>query len=145
MINRKMLLAACTLAGAAAFLPMHANASGALAVGVTDNPRDGIAYGFAWNYKTEAEAREVVMRKCREYTQAPKANQNCRLIGSFSNGCFALAFDPKSDSSGMGWAIAQTRSAARDGAMANCQDAAPPGRREFCKIDNVRCDGDPND
>ena len=118
-------------------------AAGALVVGVTGNPNHGIAYGYAWNHQTEDEAREAATLRCREYQPAPEANKFCKLIGTFTDGCFALAFDPKSDSPGMGWAVGSDRASTERRAIEDCQAAAPALRREFCKIDRMKCDGDP--
>ena len=127
---------------AALCAPGSANAAAALAVGVTDRPGDGIAYGYAFNYKTEDEAKEIARSGCRGYKEAPKATPFCRIIGSVSKGCIAVAFDPKDDSPGMGWAVHEDRSTAEERALADCRTAAPSGRKQFCRIDLLKCDGD---
>ena len=114
----------------------------ALAVGVTGDPNDGIAIGTAYNHKSVTEARDRALRECRVFKTAPKANRNCRLVGVTENGCLAAVFDPRSNSTGMGWAIAADRSAAEQQATDLCQAAAPPGRAQFCKLDFSRCEGD---
>jgi len=117
-------------------------AASALAVGVTDDPADGIAFGYSYNYPTQGDATASALESCRSYSQAPKANQQCRIIGSLDKGCLAVAFDPKSDSPGMGWAVTETREEAERRAMDDCRNAAPAERRDFCRIDIVKCDGD---
>lgn len=137
-------MAACAAAFLAAtvLLSHPAQAFLALAVGVTGDPNDGIAIGTAYNYKTVTEARERALRECRTFKTAPKANRHCRLIGVVEKGCLAAVFDPKSDSTGMGWAIAADRAAAEQQATELCKAAAPSGRGQFCKLDLSRCDGD---
>jgi hypothetical protein len=130
-------------AAAIALLPLKALAAGALAVGVTGNPSDGLAFGTAWNYKTEDAARDAAVQRCREYQGAPKAVKFCKVAGTFVDGCLAIAFDPKDDSPGMGWTVSDTRDNAERRAMDECRRTAPTDRRQFCKIVTVKCDGDP--
>ena len=54
----------------------------------------------------------------------------------------ALAFDPKSDSPGLGFVIGPDREAAQQRAMNDCRSSAPGDRKQFCKIDTVKCEGD---
>ncbi|MCZ7642981.1 MAG: DUF4189 domain-containing protein [Pseudorhodoplanes sp.] len=117
---RAACLAAALLGGAA---PAHAAA--ALAVGVTDSPADGIAYGWAINFKTVEEARKVALEKCQAFEGAPKAGKACKLIGAAEKHCLAMAFDPKDDSPGMGWAV----EASRDGVGRARWNVAAPRRR----------------
>ena len=126
----------------ATVLSQPAAAALALAIGVTNNPNHGIAIGTAYNYGTLDAARERAMRECRTFKSAPKANRFCRLIGALEKGGLAAAFDPKSDSTGMGWALAENRDGAERQAMDACRAAAPTGRQQFCKVDISRCDGD---
>ncbi len=135
------LAAAAVAIAAAAGLAGAAHAASALAVGVTDNPRDGLAYGWAVNYETVDEARREAMRQCRDFKDAPRASRQCRLIGAADKLCMAIAFDPDTDSSGMGWAVAATLTEAQEQAVDNCRAAAPRERRRFCKLDNSKCDG----
>lgn len=123
-------------------LPAKALAASALAVGVTGNPRDGIAYGFSYNYSSVEDAERAAMNKCRDYKAAPKAARRCKLVGGLKKGCIAVAFDPKSDSPGMGWAVAARRADVELRALNACKNAAPAGRQIYCKIDVLRCDGD---
>ncbi len=101
----------------------------------------GIAIGTAYNYKSLEEARDRALHECRVFKTAPKAGTLCRLIGVREKACLAAAFDPKSDSTGMGWAMAEDRSTAERQAMDACKAAAPRGREQFCAIDITRCEG----
>jgi hypothetical protein len=122
---------------------VHAIAAVALAVGITDYSGDGIAIGFGWNQPTTQKASEAALSKCQGSNISPKAAKLCRLIGSIDQGCTSAAFDPDSKSPGMGWAVAKTRDDAKNQAMTNCQDAAPPSRKDKCETNFVHCDGDP--
>src|SRR5262249_27279818 len=122
--------------------PAPVMAASALAVGVTDKPGDGIAYGYAFNYDTGEAAMGTARNGCRGYKEAPKATPFCRIIGSVRKGCIAVAFDPKDDSPGMGWAVHEERAVAEGRALDNCRAAAPPERKQFCRIDLLKCDGD---
>jgi hypothetical protein len=140
-VNFRLLWLALAVA-AVGLLPAGARAAVALAVGVTDNPSDGMADGYSYNYKSESEARHDALEQCRAFKTASKAARNCHLIGSLKKGCLAIAFDPDKDSSGMGWALAEKREDAESKAVENCREAAPRGRQKYCKIDTLKCDGD---
>ena len=140
-----MALRAIAFGAAILSVAHQAKADIALAVGITSNPREGIAQGSSRNATTDAEARADAMRACRRYKEAPKAALACRMISSAKTGCVAFAFDPKSDSSGMGWALSENKEAAERRALANCRTAAPKGREQFCAIETAatKCEGDP--
>ena len=130
------LVALLALAGSAA------RADGALAVGSTsDVAKDGIAIGTSINYKTGDEAEAAAMERCRNYKPAPKAAAQCRSVGTFKDECYAISFDPKAGTPGAGWAIASSKELAEQRAMANCQITAGDGRRDFCRIEESKCDG----
>jgi hypothetical protein len=118
-----------------------ASADGALAVGSTsDVAKDGIAVGTSINYKTAEEAREAALRRCRDYKPAPKAAAQCRSVGTFRGECYAVSFDPKAGTPGAGWAIASTKDNAEERALENCKATAGPGRADFCRIEESKCD-----
>jgi Domain of unknown function (DUF4189) len=139
--QRKIILGTVT-AAAIAWLPVPAIAAGALAVGYSGNPNEGVAFGTSWNFKTEAEARTAALRRCLDFKGAPKAVNFCKVDGSFVDGCLAIAFDSKDDSPGMGWAIAGDRESAQRRAIEICRDHAPSSRRQYCKLATVKCEGD---
>lgn len=122
--------------------PVGAQAAVALAIGVTGDPNDGLAAGRSYNFKTEEEAARAAIKSCRDFKTALKASRNCRLIGTLPKGCIGVAFDPKTDSTGMGWAVAEKREDAKSQAMENCRIAAPRDRAPFCTMDFLKCDGD---
>ncbi len=135
MIKLGCALAVVMLAGAAA------RADGALAVGSTaDVAKDGIAIGTSVNYKGPEAADAAALEKCRGYKPAPKAAAQCRSVGTFKGECYAISFDPKDGTPGAGWAIAATKELAEQRAMANCQITAGDGRRDFCRIEESKCD-----
>jgi hypothetical protein len=117
-------------------------ADGALAVGSTsDVAKDGIAVGTSINYKTPDEAEQAALKRCKDYKPAPKAAAQCRSVGTFKDECYAVSFDPKEGTPGAGWAIASTKALAEERALANCQITAGEGRRDFCRIEESKCDG----
>ncbi len=118
-----------------------AAAHGALAVGTTSNVvKDGVAFGTSINYETEAEARRSALEYCKKFKGAPKAAAQCRLVGAFKGECYAIAMDPKPGTPGAGWAIATVKTTAEQRALENCKATAGSGRREFCKIEEAKCD-----
>jgi hypothetical protein len=135
MIKLGCAVAVVVLAGAAA------RADGALVVGSTaDVAKDGIAIGTSINYKSPEEADAAALERCRNYKPAPKAAAQCRSVGTFKGECYAISFDPKDGTPGAGWAIAATKALAEQRAMANCQITAGEGRRDFCRIEESKCD-----
>jgi uncharacterized protein DUF4189 len=135
MIKVGCVVALVMMAGAAA------RADGALAVGSTgDVAKDGIAIGTSINYKTADAAEQAALERCKDYKPAPKAAAQCRSIGTFKGECYAISFDPKDGTPGAGWAMAATKALAEQRAMANCQITAGEGRRDFCRIEESKCD-----
>ncbi len=129
------------LAAIAAVATSPATADGALVVGSTsDVARDGIAIGTSINYKTADEAEQAALQRCRNYKPAPKAAAQCRSVGTFRGECYAISFDPKEGTPGAGWAIAATKELAEQRAVANCQITAGEGRRDFCRVEESKCD-----
>jgi hypothetical protein len=130
-----------TLIAMAAMFASPASADGALAVGSTsDVAKDGIAVGTSINYKTAEEARAAALRRCREYKPAPKAAAMCQSVGTFRGECYAVSFDPKPGTPGAGWAIASTKDLAEERALENCKATAGGSRREYCRIEESKCD-----
>ena len=136
------LIATTAIVTAAMAANSPASADGALAVGSTANVvKDGIAVGTSVNYESASAAVEAALTRCRGYKPAPKAAAQCRSVGSFKNECYAVSFDPKEGTPGAGWAIAPTKELAEERAMAYCQVTAGEDRRDFCKIEESKCDG----
>ena len=118
-----------------------AAANGALAVGTTSNVvKDGVAFGTAINYQTEAEARTAALENCKKFKGAPLAAARCQLVGAFKSECYGIAMDPKAGTPGAGWAIAATKTMAEQRAMDNCKETAGSDRREFCEVAEAKCD-----
>jgi uncharacterized protein DUF4189 len=119
-----------------------AGADGAIAVGSTANVvKDGIAVGTSSNYESASAALEAALKRCRSFKPAPKAATQCRSVGTFKNECYAISFDPKEGTPGAGWAIAPTKELAEERALGFCQVTAGEDRRDFCKIEESKCDG----
>jgi hypothetical protein len=64
----------------------------------------------------------------------------CRVVLTFSRECYALSFDPKPGTPGVGWAISDDKVKAEERAQKNCEVSAGAGRRDFCKINQSYCD-----
>ena len=136
---RKLGCVVAVVAMAAAVSAVRAD--GALAVGSTaDVAKDGIAIGSSINYKSSDEAEQAALQRCRDYKPAPKAAAQCRSVGTFRGECYAISFDLKDGTPGAGWAIASTQALAEQRAMAHCQITAGDGRRDFCRIEESKCD-----
>jgi len=121
----------------------HANAAGALAVGVAaGGAQVSFSYGVNSNSATDAEARNKALTACRESKEADeRAHSRCRLIGTFTNQCGVVAMDPKAGTPGVGWAISATSAAAKAQALAACEATAGPQRAGACVVSGFRCDG----
>ena len=134
-----------TLAGAvicaAVCATTPALAEGAIAVGASGNfAKDGFAFGGSINKATSDEASEQALSTCRKYEGAPKMAAICRVVMTFSRECYALSFDPKPGTPGVGWAIADDKVKAEERAQKNCEATAGAGRRDFCKVNQSYCD-----
>lgn len=111
-------------------------AEGALAIGTTGNvPLYGMAVGGSVNNRTSGEAISNALETCRAQPDVPNAAAYCKIVGTFTDKCYAAAFDPKSGTPGAGWAIGATIAAATKQALANCQSTAGKSRAAFCQID----------
>jgi hypothetical protein len=139
-----MLKFGCVFALLAAAVAANspAGAAGALAVGSTsDLSKDGIAVGTSINFDTPEEAVSAALKRCREYKAAPKAAAMCQSVGTFKGECYAVSFDPKAGApGGAGWAIASTKALAEERALENCKATAGATRREYCRIEESKCD-----
>jgi hypothetical protein len=134
------------LAGAAICAAVHAItpaalAEGAIAVGASGNfAKDGFAFGGAINKASTEEASQQALATCKKYEGAPKMAAICRVVMTFSRECYALSFDPKPGTPGVGWAISDDKVKAEERAQKNCEVSAGAGRRDFCKINQSYCD-----
>ena len=134
------------LAGAVICMAVHAItpaalAEGAIAIGASGNfAKDGFAFGGAINKSNTDEAGEQALSTCKKYEGAPKMAAICRVVMSFSRECYALAFDPKPGTPGVGWAVGPDKESAEERALAACQATAGASRRKFCKGSQSFCD-----
>jgi hypothetical protein len=118
-----------------------AKAEGAMAIGASGNfAKDGFAFGASINKASADEARDQALETCRKYEGAPKMAALCRVVMTFSRECYALSFDPKAGTPGVGWAIADDKVKAEERAQMNCEVTAGAGRRDFCKVNQSFCD-----
>jgi len=145
LFGRASAVLVAALLGFAMLQPHRAAAEGALAVGVPkDVAKDGFAYAYSTGKADMATARTDALETCRkpDSSKSPQGRKLCKVVGTFTNECVAVAIDPKAGTPGVGWAIGGTLQLAEAQAMTRCKATAGAGRRESCKIDNSRCDGE---
>ena len=139
-VVRRILVGAVLCAAMHAVTPV-ALAEGAIAMGSSGNfAKEGFAFGGAINKASTEEASRQALETCRKYEGAPKMAAICRVVMTFSRECYALSFDPKPGTPGVGWAIADDKVKAEERAQKNCEVTAGAGRRDFCKINQSYCD-----
>jgi hypothetical protein len=119
-------------------LSRSAVAEGALAVGVTENLREGSTYGFAFDMKTSELARTHAMARCQSVRAATaRLKAKCRIVKTFKRQCLAIALTPKAP--GFGWAVEPDLATAEQRAIGTCQEAA--GKKgELCTVSESACD-----
>lgn len=116
-------------------------AEGAVALGLPANvATDGVAIGHSDSHDTREGAERSAMALCQREEQGATKGL-CRIVLNFKDQCVAVAVDPLSGTAGFGWAVADTRQAAAERALALCRDSSMPERRNACKIDGGGCDG----
>jgi hypothetical protein len=129
------VLAACLILVSAVLAP--ANAFGAIALG---RAPDGIdSYGTAFNYPTQNGASQRALTECRARSDR-EAAKYCKILDTFHDQCFAIAWDPEPGTTGIGLAVANEVSAAEERALADCKKAAGD-RAKFCEALESNCDG----
>ena len=121
--------------------PHAGNADGALAVGLPgDVAKQGVAIGYALNYNAKEAAQAEALKRCREFADAPQPTRDlCKIVENFRDRCMAIALDPETGTTGLGWAVAKKQDAAEELAMEKCADTAGK-RRGFCRVTFTRCD-----
>lgn len=87
-----------------------ASAEGALAIGNCG------AYGYAFNYDTEAGARDRAMSECTK-----NRGKNCKVVVALSGNCAAFSIDNRRSCGAWGWASRATKEAATDAAIDECR------------------------
>ena len=131
---------AVLIAAAALAWPSLAVADGVLALGVTAPiTQGGVTYGYVRNFTPRAAAQAAALDTCRKLANVREAADNCRVVGLFTDQCFAIAFAPQS-ASGLAWAIDTDKRAAERRALDDCAAAAGDDRKQ-CRIVQSRCDG----
>jgi hypothetical protein len=132
------------LAIAAAFTwPNHAQAEGAMAVGIARGGiAKGYATGFAINQPTVKAARSNAVEQCRRMKNSnADARSGCEVVITFHNKCVASAIDPESGTPGAGWGVGASQQSADSQALARCRVKAGASRAEFCEVTDRFCDG----
>jgi hypothetical protein len=134
-----------TAAGLLALCAGHANAAGALAIGLpSDVAKEGVAMFTHVGARTAEEAKAKALAGCKSIKGASdKSKALCKVVASFQNQCVAEALDPQNGTPGFGWALASSGAEAKKQAIANCRDTAGPARQDACIVDQegLWCDG----
>ena len=122
-------------------------AAGALAVGL---PADVAHQGFAAGHSVNAADMDMAQQRALDSCQrsvggSDVAKQLCKVVATFSEQCYALAIDPKANTPGVGWAIADSLQMADAQAIDACRTRAGRARRDFCAVlssdEDHGCDG----
>ncbi len=139
-----MMIQKIRLAGAVALVflsPRMAIADGALAIGAASPiVQGGLAYGFTRHLSPRDSAQTLALDTCRKLANVPQTAANCRVVGMFTDQCFAIAFTPQAAPTGFGWAIEADRQTAIRKAMNICAGMAGDDAKS-CKVIESRCDG----
>jgi tetratricopeptide (TPR) repeat protein len=117
--------------------PDLAAADGALAI-TSNLATDGLAYGFVRNFSS-GSAQAAALDTCRKMANTQQTVASCRIVGMFTNQCFAIALIPDAGTSTLGWAIDPDRQAAQRKALDGCAGAAGDDGKK-CRIVQSRCD-----
>ncbi len=131
-VRRVALLAAALL------FPGGAAADGALAI-TSNATQDGVAYGFVRNFPAMT-AQAAALVTCRRMSNTQRTVASCRIVGMFTDRCFAIALVPQDGATTLAWAIEADRRTAQRRALAGCAGAAGDAA-EQCRIVQSRCDG----
>jgi hypothetical protein len=104
----RTVLPALVAAGVVAAAAAAAQAAGALAVGTCG------AYGYGFDFRKEADARVAAMKQC--------TGKDCKIVGTISRGCAALAIDAKNPCGSFGWAISSHLGKAENASLRRCSE-----------------------
>jgi hypothetical protein len=136
------IMAAAGVVALVAGAPSPAASAGALAIGKPARiEKQGVAVGFAHNFKSREIAEAAALKSCLGFKDAPADTRAlCKVVKSFENACYSVALDPKNGTPGFGWAIMTNQAQADDSAMDTCRSTAGKSRARFCKITASNCD-----
>jgi dienelactone hydrolase len=122
-----------------------ADAHGALAVG---EPKDIVAGGFSWGGKVDAATSDAAQAKALEICRTVKGNapdatrKLCKIVETFDHKCYAMAWDPKDGTPGVGWSVAARKDVAEAQALERCHTTGGD-RASFCVVSHSECDTNP--
>jgi hypothetical protein len=123
--------------------PDFAAAEGALAMGLpNDVAKDGFTYGYSYDKASTRQAQAEALFQCRK-TKDSALRSLCKVIATYHDQCVAVAMDPDTGTSGVGWSIAVNLPSAEADALAKCKETDGPAHADKCVIDNSQCDGSP--
>ena len=127
--------------------PCVSIAAGAIAVGLPpDVAYQGFAAGHSVNVADTDTAQQIALDSCRRAIGGSDVAKGlCKVVATFSDQCYALAIDPKANTRGVGWAIAENLQKADEQAMDQCRARSAPNRRDHCVVltpaEDHGCDG----
>jgi hypothetical protein len=137
------------LAPAIVFAPSPVQSEGAVALAKPQSIAEGgWAVGISWNWRSGGEAKRRAMTECRSVQETPAETRKlCKIVTHFRNQCAAIAkvseFQGSSpvDDVGFGWAVAPTKRAAEEQALAMCRATDRQGNAKSCFVSLTGCDG----
>ncbi len=118
--------------------PGIAAADGALAI-TSNAVQDGVAYGFVRNFPAMT-AQAAALDLCRRMSNTQRTLASCRIVGLFTDRCFAIALVPQAGATTLAWAIEADRQSAQRKALTGCAGAVGDSA-DNCQIVQSRCDG----
>lgn len=127
-------------------LPLSAGAHGALAVAApNDIEKDGFSWGASLNQDTTEGAQLHALETCLTVkgNASTAVRGLCRVVEKFDHKCYAMGWDPKDGTPGVGWSIDISKDDAERNAMQKCRATAGDARKEFCVIAHSGCDASP--
>src|SRR6185369_7181593 len=99
---------------------------------------DGVAYKFVRNFPATT-AQAAALDTCRRMSNTKRTVAGCRIVGLFTDQCFAIALVPQAGATTLAWAIDADRQAAQRKALTGCAGAAG-NAADQCKVVQARCD-----
>ena len=116
-------------------------ATGAIAIGAKSNlGAHGVSVGMSGDFGSRSAAKNDALQQCKAGQVSASIRALCKVVGTYSNQCSAVAMDAKAGAPGLGWGVAETSRAASRVAMQRCK-ATAAGRGWACKVATTSCDG----
>jgi Domain of unknown function (DUF4189) len=123
---RKLIILAALAIATLGLGQAPAKADWAIAIGQKGST--GYAWGTAWNYTSEADARKNALSNCR--SNGP----NCKVVATGAGQCIGLAIGLEDNA--YGWAQDKTKRKAGQSALDQCTKYS----NGDCEVKDVFCD-----